>query len=106
VVNQYSYLEKTKDGVKIGLTGTGTYSPPKGDQEGAPFKISKGDLKIEKIKGTILFDPTRGRLAKQDQSLRIKGKLTVEAMGNSLEMDMVQDMTSTLRILDKAPSDD
>jgi hypothetical protein len=106
LANQFTYLGKTKDGAKIGLTGTATYTPPKGDQEGAPFKITKGDLKAEKIKGTYLFDPTRGRLVKIEQNLRLKGKLTVEVMGQTIEMEMTQDATGTVRVLDKAPADD
>src|SRR5262249_48342005 len=52
-----------KELAKITVATKATYAPPEGDT-GLPFKITKGDLKAEGGKGTLLFDPEAGRLVR------------------------------------------
>src|SRR5262249_11731031 len=47
---------------KIGVRSTVTYTPPKEESSAAPFRVVKGDLKVEQAEGTIYFDPAAGRL--------------------------------------------
>jgi hypothetical protein len=106
VNNTYTFQGKTEGGDKIALAATMTYSAPKGDGGGLPFKISKADFKSDSFKGTIVFDPDRGRLVRSEMTGAIKGTMTIEAGGNQVEMTLEQNHNITSRLLDKAPSDD
>jgi hypothetical protein len=102
----YTHQGKGADGVKIGLTSKLTYTPPKGDGGGLPFKVTKGDLTSKDFKGTIVFDPTKGRMGSSKIDATIKGTITMEIMDREIEMTMEQNMSMTSKVLDKAPADD
>lgn len=88
---------------KIAMTGVGSYALPKGDGGGFPFKVTKGELKIDGMKGTIHFDAAAGRLVQAEAKTNMKGALTISTMGADVEMDMVVDSNMRLRVLDKPP---
>jgi hypothetical protein len=104
--NSYTYQGKTEKGAQIDFTTTGAYTPPQGDGGDAPFKITKGSLEVKSARGTIIFDPVKGRLVSFKIATVIKGKLSFEAMGNKVDAELEQEGTSTLRVTERAPSDD
>jgi len=103
--NSYTYQGKSADGDEIAVAASMTYMPPKGDGGDLPFKVVKGDLKSEGAKGTIIFDREKGRMVRYTMNMVLKGSLTMEVQGNQIQMDMVQDQKSTIRVLDKPPSE-
>jgi hypothetical protein len=105
-VNQYTYKGKTKEGEQIDMTAKLTYEPPQGNNQAFPLKITKGDFKSTSYKGTLWFDAARGRLVRYQVNTMIKAQLTAEVMNQTIDMSLDQTVQGTIRVLDKAPSDD
>jgi hypothetical protein len=102
--NEYTY-QGTEDGLaKIALKAQLTYAPPKGDAGfGGLFKITKGNLKSEGARGTLFFDVDKGRLAKYSMAMIFRGGLTLDVMGNSIDMEVSIDQSSNSRVLNRNP---
>jgi len=103
--NKYTYQGPVTGGEEIAVAATMTYAPPKGDGGELPFKVVGGDLKSEGAKGKIIFNREKGRMVSYEMNMVLKGSLTMEVRGNRIQMDMAQDQKSTIRVLDKPPSD-
>jgi len=102
----YTYLGEAKDGQEIGVASKMTYTAPKDNAGGVlPFKVTKGDFKTEEAKGTIVFDAAAGRLVREEMKMKLKGSMTIEAMGQTADMKMEQESTTKIRLLDKPPKD-
>lgn len=86
---------------KIGFTGTMKYAPPGDQPQGAPFKIVKADLKVEEFKGTLYFDARAGRLTSSGVSMRLTGSMTMSVMGNTVDMEIEQDLKAKSRVATK-----
>ncbi len=102
-ISNYTLDGKAKEGELISFKSDLVYSLPKAGAEG-PFKVTKGDLKAENAKGTLVFDNTRGRLVRGDNSATIKGAITMDIMGNTIDMEMTIDMVNRVRVLDQLPT--
>jgi len=101
--NEYTY-QGTEDGLaKIGLKAQLNYSPPKGDAGFGLFKITRGNLKSEGARGTLYFDVQKGRLAKYSMAMVFRGSLTMDIMGNMVDMDVTIDQNSNSRVLNRNP---
>jgi hypothetical protein len=50
----------------------------------SPAKVTKSDLKVESSDETILFDREAGRIAEARGKLKVKGSMTLSAMGQEL----------------------
>ena len=105
----YSYEGKDTVGGKpvdkITFTGKATYSPPKSADAGPfPFQLTKGDLKVEDLSGTLFFDEAAGRLVQSTATMHVKGSMTVLVSGNTLDSELQQDRTVKTRLLDKPPA--
>ncbi len=101
--NKYTYEGQEKGLEKISVVSNMKYTAPKDGDGGLPFKISKGDLKADNAKGTIYFDAAKGRLAESEMKMKLKGSLTISAMGNELTMDMEQDQTVKITVTTEKP---
>lgn len=106
---EYTYRGKQKvDGKdldKIEATWTLAYKPPKEGAGGAlPFKINKGEFKSDKATATILFDGAAGRLVQRDVTIQMKGKLSMNAMGQDFEMELDSEQTAKSKVSDTPPS--
>jgi len=102
-VNDYTYQGKEENLEKIALKAQLTYSPPKGDAGFGLFKIVKGNLKSEGARGTLLFDTDKGRLAKYSMAMVFRGSLTMDIMGNMIDMDITIDQNSNSRVMNRNP---
>jgi Family of unknown function (DUF6263) len=105
----YTYEGKdTVDGKsvdKIGFTGKATYSPPKSGEAGPfPFQLTKGDLQVENLSGTLAFDDSAGRLVESNTSMRVKGSMTAVVSGTTLDSELQQERAIKTRLLDKPPT--
>jgi hypothetical protein len=104
--NDYTF-QGTEDGLaKIGLKADLRYTPPKGDAGFGLFKISKGNLKSEAARGTLYFDPAKGRLARYNMAMVFRGSLTLDIMGNMVDMEVFIDQSSNSRVLNRNPLQD
>jgi hypothetical protein len=101
VVKTFSYQGKGDAGDTIAFTSAMTYMPPTG--EGAVVKVIKGSLKAEQGKGSFLFDAAKGRLIKGGNHVVIKGAMTVEIMNMQQNMELLVDLSTSIRILTKNP---
>jgi len=105
--NEYTFKERDKDGAVLTYKGTMSYLPPKGPGAfGGLLKIVKGKMKSDNAKGTIVFDAEKGRLVRATSSMSVRGSLTVEVMGNQIEMDIRVDQSTSSRVLTKNPKSD
>jgi hypothetical protein len=105
VDQEYTYDGKMKDGEQVGVKGTFTYQPPKGDVGGLPFKVTKGDFKTDEAKGTLIFDPEKGRLVRNEFKAKLKGNLTIAVGDQEAKMELEQETDTKIRILDKWSKD-
>ena len=102
--NEYTLQGKEDGNAKIAVKSDLRYSPPKAGQGiGGLFTITKGNLKSEGA-GTLVFDPQKGRLVRYNMSMVFRGSLTMDIMGNSVEVDISMDQNSTSRVLDRNPA--
>jgi hypothetical protein len=101
--NEYTYLGMEDGLAKIGLKANLKYYPPKGDQGFSLFKITRGNLKSEGARGTLFFDPEKGRLAKYSMAMIFRGALTLDVMGQMIDVDVTIDQSSNSRVMDRNP---
>lgn len=84
---RYEYLGTVqRDGKQLDKIGvralTVEYAMDPNSQ--SPVKATKGDLKIDKSEGTLLFDREAGQMLEGQEITRIKGDLTLTAGGKEL----------------------
>jgi hypothetical protein len=101
---EFEYQGPIEKGEKITSTEQFTYELPKA-QEGALMHVTKADVKVESGKGTILFDAAAGRLVRSEQSLKLKGKLTMTSGKSGKEANLTVNIeTDTVtRLLSENP---
>jgi len=105
--NEYTYKGSEPDGELLTFTGTLSWMAPKdGAGFGDMFKISKADFKSDNVRGSVVFDAKAGRLVRSSNSMTMSGTMTIDVMGNEIEMSMTQDTASTMRVLRKNPKAD
>lgn len=93
-----------QEAVKVEVAATkSTFTPS--TTTGLSFRVVKGNIKVDQssTSGTLYFNAARGRLVKSTQTIHLTGRLTVDAMGNLLNLDVEQEDTVTARVLDKNP---
>jgi hypothetical protein len=106
-VKNYTYQGKEKDGEQLAYKGTVAWTAPKaGAAVGDLFKITKANFKSDDVRGTVLFDAARGRLVRSTSTMTLKGSMTMDVMGNEIEIEMAQDSTTTSRVLTRNPKVD
>jgi len=106
-VNNYTYKGAEPDGELMTFKGTVSWTAPKGGAGvGDLFKITKANFKSDDVRGSMLFDASKGRLLRTSSSMTLKGSMTMDVMGNEIEMEMTQDTTTTSRVLTKNPKAD
>jgi hypothetical protein len=89
---------------KITFTGEAKYSgPAKVEGSPFPFQVTKGELKAEDFKGTLLFNTADGKLVSSEVSLKISGDITISVSGSTLETKVLQEQSTTTKILDQMP---
>jgi len=101
--SEYTYQGKEDNSEKIGLKSQLTYTPPKADAGFGLFKIVKGNLKSEGARGTLIFDTAKGRLVRYSMAMVFRGSLTMDIMGNMVDMDVTIDQNSNSRVLNRNP---
>jgi hypothetical protein len=68
-----------------------------------PFKILSADLKAGGGRGTVLYDPAKGRVVSSEMNIKIEGRLNVEATGNTTDVELSQTQKITTKTSDDNP---
>jgi Family of unknown function (DUF6263) len=102
--NNYTYKGKKEGGEEISDKLDMQFLPPKQGSAfaGAIVKMLKTDVKGDG-KATFIFDVQKGRLANSTTSMQLQGTMTMEAGGMELQIEMLLNVNSTSRVLDKNP---
>src|SRR5262249_26023666 len=89
---------------QLSFTSKFGYEKPKdGGTPGLTFKVNKAEAKTAESKGTIKFDAGKGRLAERAETARVAVKLSVEAQGQEIEMDLRMEIKSAHKVADARP---
>jgi hypothetical protein len=104
--NDYVYKSTEPDGELVTFKGKVSWVAPKGGADGGLFKITKANFKSDDARGTLLFDASKGRLVRGTRAMIVRGTMTLDIMGNEIDMDMTQDTSVTQRVLAKNPKAD
>lgn len=91
-----------KDVVRIDLTSSVTYAPPK-EGTGLPFKVISGDLKVQASRGSIFFNRAVGRLVRRELRQNLRGIFTIERGDQRLEIELTHEQTQRATLLDRDP---
>lgn len=86
----------------LAFTADGSYAPPTADF--GDYRIVRGDLKIQGIRGTVLFDSADGRLAQLNVQLPLEGTFTLAADDEETTVHATIDLNQTIRVLEHAPT--
>lgn len=107
--SQFTYRGKVAVGDKqldkIESTSRLKYIEPKKPAAGAAgFGFTKGNMKFQDAKATYYFDAQAGRLVQVESRFGGKGKLTVSAMGQEVEVDVDMEQSTQGKVLDRKPT--
>jgi len=75
----------------------------KDDPKGVVAKIVSGDLKGKDCKGTVTFDPKRGRLVGSREVIQVAGTFNLKLDKTPINMSLKSTVTRTVTVSDKAP---
>jgi hypothetical protein len=78
------------------------YKPPAGGG-GLPFQVGKADFRLQTARGSIGFDPERGRVALAEERFAVRGVLSVSALGVDTAVEMDETQLFQLRLHDRNP---
>jgi hypothetical protein len=97
-----SFAEVDRAGhVHITGTVTGKYQPPPTPAD--IFRVTGGDLKIEKGRWQCVFDRERGRPLRTEEKIEIQGQLTVELSGMPVVAELNMKSEAKTKLLSKEP---
>jgi hypothetical protein len=99
----YRYEGKDREGLRIGVEATLAYVLPRKETSAFPVQVRAGRLKADPARGTILFDAGAGRLVRSRIKIHFKGALTFQVGEKQRRVQLEQEQTVTIRVLDKNP---
>jgi Family of unknown function (DUF6263) len=105
VTAQMKYqFDRNNEGIfEISYQGDGVYSTPKPSGKVTPITITNADVKIEKFKGTLLFDSKLNRVQETKTEFKMVGPMTMQLNGQTIAMEVEQNLASQIQILSKNP---
>jgi hypothetical protein len=105
--SNYKYTYEGPEGKlqKIKVDTTLAYQPPNPSTQtgNLPFRIKSADLKSSNATGTLYFDNDKHRLDKSDQKMTLEGKLTIDIGGQSSDVELKQEQTTSVKTFDTNP---
>jgi hypothetical protein len=75
----------------------------KGDGKVGDVTVKAADLKAEKCKGTVTFDPKRGRLVSCTEEMPLVGTMSIQTGNTAVDMTLTMTIKRTLTVSDTAP---
>jgi hypothetical protein len=101
-LNHYTYRGYINGKEHIDVEGNLSYVPPSNATDFV-FQVTKGNLAVENVRGTMLFDSKLGKLVQSEIRLRVKGSLVVQVQREVQAIDVDQEQTVRTRFMDKPP---
>ena len=100
--SRYKYTYDGREGGLdiITVRQTLKFQPPAGDGPGLPFKIKKAEWKCAEGAGLVLFDREKGRVVRQELTLKLEGELTVVLGGQESQATVSQTQKTTVKVTD------
>jgi hypothetical protein len=80
-----------------------TYVPPKSQARDQLLPISRASFQHGASGGTISFDPTKRRVTRIEERFQVKGQMTIEVLGQELPLDLDEDQSFRVRLLERDP---
>jgi hypothetical protein len=80
-----------------------TYLPPKPEARDPLFPVSRASFKHGDSGGTIYFDPGKRRVSRVEERFCVKGQMSIEALGQSLPLDLDEEQSFWVRLLERDP---
>jgi len=96
----------TADGLlRVNYQHNMTYKPPAKDQPAGdlPFTITAAEFRPEVAGGSFYFDAQAGRVQRVQERFLVKGAIRTELLGQALTVEVEEDQTIAVRILDENP---
>ena len=104
--SEFKYTYEGPEGKleKIKVDTTLKYQPPGATATAnLPFKIKSATLASKNATGTIYFDKDKHRLEKSDQKMTLEGKLTIDIGGQSSDVELTQEQSTSVKTTDTNP---
>ena len=79
------------------------YQPPAAGANGLPFEITQADFAVQTARGSIAFDPLRGRVALAEERFGVRGLLSVKALGLDGTVELEEAQLFQVRVHDHNP---
>lgn len=100
-VFQYAGKEEQSDRIDYQLRLT--HQMRKGEPSGLPFRLVGAEFRHQQAGGTVLYDPAQQRVIRAVERFPVQGTLTIESLGQVVPLELDEQQTFTLRVLDHAP---
>lgn len=99
--------EGEREGLKaIGYVLTLRYRPPDRQDNTLPFKITDPTFSTKTARGTLKFDPVKGRLSSLEETFHVEGQMMIQIAGQNLPLVLEEEQQFQLRLFDKKPPPD
>jgi len=100
----YSQLEPRDGLLRFSYAFALTHQPPKAGGSSLPFQIVRTDFQHQKAGGAIAFDASRGRVVEVNEEFPVRGRLTVELLGQEVPVGLEETQHFRIRVLDRKPA--
>lgn len=94
---RYLHVGAAANRTRIVYTVQTKYEPPKKDGASL-FQVRDGSIDSDKATGEIVFDHVAGRLISHDRSMRLRGKLTIEALDRRQALEFTSENEVKIRV--------
>jgi len=80
-----------------------THTPPAEDRGGLPFQVAGATFKPEQAGGEIRFDAHRRRVDSVQEHFHVKGALSTSLLGQTSRIEIEEQQSISIRMLDQNP---
>jgi hypothetical protein len=101
----YAYAGKKAGLDRIAYAHEMAYRPPGRGAADGLLRVVRAAFQPQVARGTILFDPKRGRVAAAEEAFAVKGSVVVDLLGANTPIDLEETQVFELRVLDEKPAD-
>jgi hypothetical protein len=96
----YQYQGAKGDTHRIAYALQLVHRPPTGAAPGLPFQLAGAQFQPPEAAGVIVFDTGRGRVSGAEERFRIRGRLQVVVLGQSVPVEVDEEQVFHLRVVD------
>jgi hypothetical protein len=99
----FKYAGQEGDLQRFPYTFKLTYVPPKPEARDLLFPVSRASFKHGEAGGTIYFDPGKRQVSRVEERFHVKGQMSIEVLGQSLPVDLDEEQSFQVRLLERDP---